>query len=71
MDYSYSTTFKLTDKLKLIIYDWQTKVTLVFENKSVNQFIHLDVDGWTEFKKSLDDIDQEFKRRFNSQYTNV
>lgn len=71
MDYKYSTTFILTDKLKLTVYDWQTKVTLVFENKSVNQIIHLDVDSWTEFKKSLHEIDQEFQRRFNYQYSNL
>lgn len=71
MDNKYSTTFKLTHNLKLTVYDWQTRVKLVFENGSRSQFIHLDVDGWTEFKKSLYSIDEEFRRRFNYQYSNV
>lgn len=69
MDYTFSKSFILTHNLKIRVYDWQTRVKIAIENTTTNQSIDLDVDGWTEFKKCFLAIDEEYKKRFNYQYS--
>jgi hypothetical protein len=65
-------TFNITHNMKIELINVQlnTKILITTETPSGKDHIFLDVDGWTEFKKSIKDIDQEFYKRFNYQYPN-
>lgn len=58
--------FIVTDKLRVLARGEQLNTYLAIE--SDGQTIQLNVDKWTEFKKSMNAIDVEFMRRFNYQY---
>lgn len=64
------TTFVITNDLKVIFRNFQLETKIYVVNKD-GQYAYFDVDKWTEFKKSITDIDSEFYRRFNSQFTNT
>lgn len=74
MDFAYSKTFIITNDLKAIVSNWQLDAAIFIEKKNKNTglltFIMMDLNHWTEFKKTINAIDEEFKRRFNYQHPN-
>lgn len=48
-----------------------TKVIISTYSPLGRHSVCLDVDKWTEFKKSIFDIDKQFYKRFNYQYSDL
>lgn len=48
-----------------------TEIIITTESSSGSKSVCLNVDKWTEFKKAISDIDQEFYKRFNYQYSDL
>lgn len=67
MDFSLSKTFLIDEDFKVVVSSWQLHSTIFLVNKT-EKFAYLDVDKWTEFKKSISDIDDEVNMRVNCQY---
>lgn len=68
-----SKEFIITNDMKVEFTDVQldTKIIIVTQSSIGRQSICLDVDKWTELKKSILDIDKEFYKRFNYQYSDL
>ena len=45
-----------------------TEIVIYVDSPTGSRSISMGVTGWTQFKKSILDIDTEFYRRFNYQY---
>lgn len=63
--------FIITNDLKVIVGGWQIDTVVFIENSDQKKYVYLDVDKWTELKKSILAIDTEFWKRFNYQYPNL
>ena len=48
-----------------------TEIVIAIDSPLGRRSISMDVDKWTEFKKSIFDIDAEFYKRFNYQYPDL
>lgn len=61
--------FIITNDMKIQFKNDQleTKIIISVYTPNGRESVSLDVDKWTEFKKSISDVDQEFYRRFNHQ----
>lgn len=66
-------SFNITHNMKVELINVQlnTKVLITTETPLGKDRIFMDVDRWTEFKKAINDIDQEFYKRFNYQYPSL
>ena len=66
-------SFIITHDMKVEFKNFQTKTKIIFTINSAlgGQSISLDVDKWTELKKSITDIDKEFYKRYNYQYSDL
>lgn len=74
MEHSYGKTLIITNDLKVIIQKLQTDTQIIIERKGYNNlysFVKMDIDHWTEFKKAIKDIDDEFMKRFKYPYPTV
>lgn len=67
MDFLLSKTFAIDDDFKVVVSSWQLNSSIFLVNKA-DKFAYLDVDKWTELKKSLSDIDDEVNKRINTPY---
>lgn len=70
MEVANSKTFLITDDFKIVVSNWQLNTTIFCVSKN-NKFAYFEVDKWTEFKKSVTDIDDEFNKRLNCQYPDL
>ncbi len=68
-------TFIITDNVRVKLANVQLDTLLVIESVKrkdqdliVDNYITMNIDRWTEFKKNINAIDEEFKKRFNYQY---
>lgn len=69
MEYAYSKTFIITGDFKAVLSNWQTNTSIFLVNgNSRDHYVYMDIDKWTEFKKSINAIDEEFRKRFNYQF---
>lgn len=66
-------SFIITHDMKVEFKNVQlsTEIVITVNSSSGRQSICLDVDKWTELKKSIFDIDKEFYKRFNYQYPDL
>lgn len=64
-------TFIITGDLKVIVMDWKTNTRIIIQNFDSKSFSYMDIDKWTEFKKNIYAIDEEFHKRFNYQYPDL
>jgi len=69
----FQKTFIITHNLKVELKNVQldTRILITAETSSGKEQVFMDIDRWTEFKKAINDIDQEFYKRFNYQYPNL
>lgn len=66
------TTVNVTGDLKVRICGWRLNTRIIVENTGTEKKgVSLDVDKWTELKKSIFYIDEEFRNRFNYQYSTL
>lgn len=70
MEFANSKTFLITDDFKTVVSNWQLNTTIFLVNKH-SKFAYLEIDKWTEFKKSIIDIDEECNKRQNCQYPDL
>lgn len=63
-----TTTFHITGDLKVVFTNSQLNTKIYIANKNGNNFVCLDIDKWTEFKKNIFAIDKEFYSRLHSQF---
>lgn len=66
MDESKCTSVIVTNDLRVLICDYQLNTYILIQGAN-DSCISMDIDKWTEFKQSINTIDEEFKKRFNSQ----
>ena len=59
--------------MKVEFKDVQLDTKIIITTNSIfgKQSVYLDVDKWTEFKKTLFELDREFYKRFNYQYPDL
>lgn len=60
-------TFLISDNFKVVVDDWCLSTVILLINKN-NNLAYLDIDKWTEFRKSLTAIDDELNKRLNVDY---
>lgn len=70
MEYANGRTFLITEDLKVVVSSWKLNTSIFIVNKN-NKCSIFEVDKWTEFKKSIKDIDDEFNKRFVCLYPNL
>jgi hypothetical protein len=70
MEYTFSKTFLINEDFKVVVSNWQLNSTIFLVNKT-NKCAYLDIDKWTEFKKSIVSIDDEINKRFNCHEPNL
>lgn len=65
-------TFIITNNLRAKVANTQLDTVLTIETLRKNSrdydFITMNFDRWTEFKKNINAIDEEFQTRFRHQY---
>lgn len=70
MDYAQCKTFIITHDMKALVSNWNLNTTIFLVNGNSNEHIvFMDIDKWTQFKMSINAIDEEFRKRFNHQLT--
>lgn len=70
MEFFNGKTIFITDDFKIVISNIQLNTSIFLVNKN-SKFAHFEVDKWTEFKKSISDIDDEFTKRTNCQHPDL
>ena len=65
--------FIITNDMKVQFRNVQldTKIVISVNLPTGTESVSMDVDKWTEFKKAINDVDQEFYKRFNYQYPSL
>lgn len=66
MDESKCSSVIVTNDLRVLVCDYQLKTHILIQGVN-NSCIFMDIDKWTEFKQSINTIDEEFKKRFKAQ----
>lgn len=69
----YHRQFIITNNMKIEFKNVRlnTQIVITINSPTGSKSIAMDVDHWTEFKKAIHDVDREFYKRFNYQYSTI